>query len=235
MFIFLDESGGSTGFNRDGTIKGGSSITFNIALICCSDSKCVVRTVKSFEKRLIGKGWPKDIEIKAANLYAAKYSDDIPDDYEYKEHPELPILEILDRICRCEIDIDYFSVKKRHLHDGLKAAPFGIIYNYVAFQVLEHRLKNAIHLELIVDAQNKEIHSGKTFNGYIRTKAFEVTDTLRTINISHLDSAKDRRLRAVDFVSWSVFRRYEHGDNRFYEQLKSRMNKSNCRNWFYNK
>lgn len=42
------------------------------------------------------------------------------------------------------------------------------------------------------------------------------------MKISHLDSKNSRGLQACDFISWSVFRKYETGDDSYYNIIKSK-------------
>lgn len=228
MIIYLDESGQTTGFG-----KQGSSRTFNIAMIVCNESDGIRRVIKAFEKSLIRHGWPKDIEIKASSLFDARRNPRIPTSFKYKHDAVTPLTSILTKLSSCQIEVDYISVKKERLTENLKTAPFGIIYNYLAGEVLKYRLANSIQVRLIVDAQNTEVHVGKHFNGYIETVAFQVNETLRRFNIQHLESHKVAGLRAVDYFSWSVFRKFEFGDSRFYDLFENSLNRGNCQEWFY--
>lgn len=214
MIIYLDESGGTTGFGR-----AGSSKTFNIAILVCDSSDDIRKLIRSTEKRLIQKGWPKREEVKGNVLYHEKGA--------------LTVLHVLDKLVTCEFEIDYLSVNKSNISANLKLAPFGILYNYLAGQVLRSRFASASQVELIVDARNKESHNLRHFDGYIETTAYESSTVLQSIRIEHANSSDREGLRAVDIVSWSIFRKYEHGDSRFYNKLKSKMSKGNCRSWFY--
>lgn len=140
---------------------------------------------------------------------------------------------MLNKLCSCDLEVDYITIRKDRLTDALKAAPYGIIYNYLAGNVLEHRIKTIRDINLVVDAQNKELHSGRHFDGYIETEAYKVSSKLRSLTIQHLDSATTRCLRAVDYFSWAIFRKYERDDSRFYNILQPKLNMENCKAWFY--
>ncbi len=227
MIIFLDESGDSCGF------KPGSSKSFNICLVVCQDAKPLKRVLQKLERNLIRDGWPKGKEIKASSLWRCRFDSEVPGSFKFKGDPLPAFTKIYSKLCTCPIEVDYISVKKEKLSDGLKQAPFGILYNYLAGQVLQPRLKGAINLHLNVDAQNKEIHSGKKFDGYIQTRAFELSPSLRHIGIEHLDSSKVYGLRAVDFFSWAVFRCFEFNDDRFIKMIRSVVNSNNAQEWFH--
>jgi hypothetical protein len=228
LHIFLDESGQATGFG-----KPGSSKTFNIALVVCSDTTSLKKTLKRFEKDLIHDGWPNRREIKAASLFNARRDLEIPASYRYKKNPSEPLVKIFRKLQDCDFEADYISVRKDGLTEALKSAPYGIIYNYLAGQVLEYRFKNAVEIGLVVDATNKEAHSGRHFDGYVQTKAFEVGQGLRRFHVQHCDSTTTLGLRVVDYISWSVYRKCESKDRGFYDLISRKFNKVNCREWFY--
>ncbi len=131
MIIYLDERGQSTGFS-----KPGSSKTFNIALVVCNESDSIRRIIKAFEKKLIRKGWPKGIEIKASRIFDARWNPAIPSSFKFKYDVITPLTEIFTKMCTCPLEIDYISVNKSRLSQSLRRAPFGIIYNYLAGEVL---------------------------------------------------------------------------------------------------
>jgi len=43
------------------------------------------------------------------------------------------------------------------------------------------------------------------------------------LQIKHEDSKKDGCLQAVDFISWAIFRKYEHNDPKYYELIKNKI------------
>ena len=40
--------------------------------------------------------------------------------------------------------------------------------------------------------------------------------------LEHAVKKVRKSLQAVDFIAWSIFRKYEHGDEKFYELIKPR-------------
>ncbi len=50
---------------------------------------------------------------------------------------------------------------------------------------------------------------------------FDKNDLL--INISLETSHKNKSLQAVDFISWSIFRKYEKGDEMYYKLLGNKL------------
>ena len=115
----------------------------------------------------------------------------------------------------------------------MKRAEYGIIYNFLAYRVLKYRLSTTHIVNLIVDAQNTEIHSGRHFNGYVKTTALAENQGLNRFTIDHLDSDKVYGLRAADYFSWAIHRKYEFKDSRFYDMITDKLCNQNCHRWFY--
>ena len=99
----------------------------------------------------------------------------------------------------------------------LKQAPYGILYNVFSGNILTDAY--APHLEgdiyIVADQRNKESHDKLTFNAHIKTKLITDCQHAGVIQIDHKESHDVLGLQAVDFVSWGLFRDYEHGDPSF--------------------
>jgi hypothetical protein len=72
-------------------------------------------------------------------------------------------------------------------------------------------------LTITVDQRSKETHSKMKFNGYLETRLAADCDHSGALTISHAESHLVPGLQAVDFLSWGLFRHYEHGDSRYKE------------------
>lgn len=46
---------------------------------------------------------------------------------------------------------------------------------------------------------------------------------VKNIKISHFDSHNEEGLQAVDFISWSIFRKYEMNDNFYYSIIQNKI------------
>ena len=102
---------------------------------------------------------------------------------------------------------------------SFKNAPYGVIYNFFAGKILVPIILNYKDCFLTVDKRNKEMHNQKHFDGYIETKArgdaFEKETELH-LEIEHGESQVNYGLQAVDFFSWSVFRKATNKDLKFF-------------------
>lgn len=221
MNVFQDESG-DLGF------KAGSSKFFVIALLCPKDSKHFGHVIRKFKGHLIRVGWPNTIEIKATHLHMAQYEDSIPDDYKYKSTPDAPILEIAEKIAKCNVEIDAIIVNKAKINSNLRTLPYGVLYNYFSRTVLTERLIKYDDVKLFIDRTSKQTHNIKHFDDYILTEALLAKGRNFNVSIEHGDSNVVAGISAVDFISWSISRKYEQNDDRFWDKFKHKVASFKC-------
>lgn len=216
MNIYQDESG-CLGFKR------GSSKYFVVALLCIEKSKHISNVIRKFKGKIIKAGWPKHIEIKANHLFYAPHNNQIPPTYQYKLNPSKPIKLILQAMLNCEIEIDAIVIKKDRINEDLRKIPPSILLNYFAGKVLIDRITRYDDVNLYVDRTSKETHDAQHFDGYIKTNAYLTRKGFFPLNIEHADSNVVRGVSAVDFLSWSIFRKYEYNDDQFFDIVKPRI------------
>jgi len=216
MNIYQDESG-DLGFNA------GSSKYFVVALLCPRNSKHMANVMRKFKGRIRKAGWPKDIEIKAHNLFIAGTDSRIPSDYKYKQTPEVPILDILGRLANYELEIDAIVVLKSRINDDLRTLPYGILFNYYSGRVLIDRILCYNDVHLYVDETSKQTHDQNHFDGYIKTEALLKKGYNFPFEIVHGDSNVIAGISAADFICWALFRRFEYNDARFFDLIKHKI------------
>jgi hypothetical protein len=224
MNIYQDESG-CLGF------KKGSSKFFAVALVCPQNSKHLSNIVRKFKGRLIKSGWPKTVEIKAHNLFVAQSDARIPTSYLYKNSPEQPIFDFLTSLASCELEIDVIVVLKSKINSDLRTLPYGILFNYYSGRVLIDRILRYSDVNLYVDETSKQIHDLLQFDGYIRTGALLTKKRYFPLKITHGNSNVIHGISAADFIVWSVFRKYESKDNRFFDIIKHKI--TNCKTYYF--
>jgi hypothetical protein len=216
MNIFQDESG-DLGFKR------GSSKYFIITLLCPENSKHLGNVVRKFKGRLIKLGWPNTIEIKATHLHMAKHNADIPSAYKYKNSPDIPILEFLQRLASLEVVIDAIVVNKAKINTGLKTLPYGVLYNYYSKNVLVDRIIKYDYAILYIDRTSKQTHKMKHFDDYLYTEALIAKGHNFPFQIEHCDSNVISGISAVDFVAWALSRKFEQKDDAFYKVISGKI------------
>lgn len=208
LHLFLDESG-ECSFSQNSRYKH-----FLITIISIDDSESAI--LKNKLKRqfayFIRNGWYKTKEIKASELYK---------DIRFGASTVFRVLNALMQLK--SIKISYLVVNKNNIkHQSFRNAPYGIGYNYFTGVLLSELIfdDNIYDFQLTYDERNKETHPNKRFIEYLQTKiygsAFEC-DTNVSFTLTGGKSHEVYGLRAVDFICWSIFRRFEHGDTRFFD------------------
>jgi len=206
--LFIDESG------EFGT-KPGSSRHFLIAALCTENPKALDKRVWKHKAILYNAGWPRSIEIKGTTLWGSDHNPRIPTAISSKR-VEI-IKDVISSICASSIKLHYSIARKERLTPRLLNAEYGIAYNYLSGCLLCRAYKAHYPgpLTLIVDQRSKETHTKNKFDGYIETRLFDECEHCTPISISHEESHNVLGLQAVDFLSWGLFRHYEHNDSQF--------------------
>jgi len=214
--IYQDESG-CLGFKRD------SSSYFVVALLCPKNSKHLSNVIRKYKGSLIKAGWPRQIEIKAHNLFIAANDFRVPPTYKYKNSPVTPIFEILTRIANADIEIDAIVVFKNKINSDLRTLPYGILFNYYCARVLVDRIVLYDDVHLYVDETSKQTHDLLQFDAYVRNGALLTKKRYFPLEIVHGKSNIIHGISAADFVAWAIFRHYESKDGRFFGLVKNKI------------
>lgn len=205
---FLDESG-ELGFSER------SCDHFLIAIVEAKEPKRLKNALRKEKTKLQKMGWPLDLEIKGTSLFGCHRNDRVPAIISQNRHSHIE--KIVRRILSSNVKANYIAVKKDRLTQNLKSAPYGIAYNYFAArlfcQMTASRSKE--DLRLVVDQRNKETHAHMPFNGYLETRVIADCGHAAEFEILHEDSSKWLGLQAVDFISWGMFRHFEHNDDHY--------------------
>lgn len=209
QILFLDESG------EFGHVAG-SSKHLLIALLSPKEQKALKNAMKREKKRLHDLGWPTDVEIKGNTLFGCQHYQGVPQKIIDKR------FDHLDRIIRKLVEVGanphYAIINKSALKEHLKKAPYGIAYNYFTGNLIckiYKQLALDCPITLVVDQRNKETHHQMPFDGYIATRVISDCEHQHPFDIKHEESHKWLGLQAADFLSWGLFRYYEHGDDRY--------------------
>ena len=221
--MFLDESG-EFGF------EAGSSQYMLIAILSTDKPKLLKNVMRKEKKALHDMGWPRDIEVKGSALFSCHRNPAIP--ASIRDNRVGLADSIVRRILSTGATPHYFVVKKARIQSHLRKAPYGIAYNYFTGQLLcKIHNGNMTHpITLIVDRRNKETHAHMPFDGYIQTKVISECSHEHDFIIQHEDSEKWLGLQAVDFISWGLFRHYEHQDSQFRQLIRPAVGV--CDRWY---
>jgi len=197
-YIFLDESG-ELGF------KEKSSNYFIITLLSCDEGEIypLRRIIKRVREKLIKKKVKKLPEIKGNNS-----SDKIR-------------FEVLQRFVKTNSEVFVIILEKSKVYEYLKDKK-DKLYNYISNLILNECSFDNPSVCLVVDKSKSNRSLRDDFDNYIRTKLAE-KNHLNKLIIRHENSHNDGCLQVLDFISWAIFRNYEHKDSRFIDIIKNKI------------
>lgn len=203
-YIFMDESG-DLGFNwtRQGTSK-----FFVITILFVPDQKnALEKIVKNTHSEL-----SKHIKRRIGILHATN---------------EKPITRqrLLKRLASKNCTVMSIYLNKRKVFTRLQDEK-QVLYNYVTNILLDR-----IYTKKFVDptklcmliASRRETNKflNENFKGYVKNQVQNNHKGLMEIQIKTPD--EEKILQATDFVSWAIFRKYEHGDDSYYNLIKNKI------------
>ncbi|MFA4888290.1 MAG: DUF3800 domain-containing protein [Candidatus Omnitrophota bacterium] len=202
-YIFLDESG-DLGFNFS---KRGTSRHFIVSVLLTREPKRISNCIKHLKESALQKKYKKIPEIK------------------FNNSPNAFRKKVIQKLALQEIQVFTFCLNKAKivskLHDKKDK-----IYNYVTGLLFDKILSSVDAGEELIMTVDK-VKVGKIqiedFNFYLGMKLFSAGQAARKLSIIHADSQKDRCIQAVDFISGSIFRKYEFKDFALYDCLRGRI------------
>ena len=206
-YIFLDESG-DLGFNP----KKKSSKYFVVTVLTTSDKKTIKKLVKKFHSKL-----RKKIRKLSGGILHA-----------YKEKPSTK-KRILSGLAGIDCLIMAIYLNKSKVYTKLKEEKH-ILYNYVANILLDRIMRKRFTFsrsKIFLIASKRETNKflNENFKNYLKNQVSNRHKVDMAVEIK--TPAQERSLQAVDFVSWSIFRKYEHGDETYYNLIKSKVIEEN--------
>lgn len=212
----MDESG-------EFGVKPGSSRHLQIAVLSTEHPRALEKRLRKEKAKLYNAGWPKSLEIKGTTVWGSPHNPQISK--AISDRRVQIMQEILQSICSGPVHLLYSIVNKQHISPHLKAAAYGIAYNYFSGNLLCKGYPGSFAgpIELVVDQRSKETHNKDKFDGYIETRLVGDCNHSEYLNISHKESHDVAGLQAVDFMSWALFRHHEHNDSQFLPIVQPRI------------
>jgi len=210
--LYMDESGELGNHSN-------SSKYFLICILRADSEKALRKRLKKEKAALISAGWPKEIEIKGTSIWSSPHDPRIP--RIIGERRVEIIHGVIQSILSGPVEVFYAVVNKARIHERLLRADYGIAFNYFSGQLLckSHKYFENRNIDLVVDQRNKETHHKMKFDGYIETRMLTDCSHDHQFTIEHKESHDVAGLQAVDFLSWGLFRWYEHDDRQFLDTI----------------
>lgn len=193
--MFIDESG-DLGFSEK------SCRYFIISALIFKDLKQADRFIKNIRRNKFKK------ELKKANELKANNSSNNLRIHILKKINQLDSVEIF------HIILDKKEVKSNFLKDNKHK-----LYNFVAGKLAKNILLNNLDLEIIIDKSKGKSFLINDFNNYFQKNLFLKSSNF-SCKISHNYSHNFSGLQLVDFLAWSVFRKYEYNDSKFNDNIE---------------
>jgi len=201
-YIFLDESG-DLGFDFK---KRKTSKFFVITFLFAKDKKVVERMVKK-----IFKGFSK-LEVK--NHHGVLHA--------YKEAPRTrqKLLNMVRENNTSSVIVIYLN--KRKVYSKLQDEK-QVLYNYVTNILLDRVCTKKLipideKISLIASRRETNKFLNQNFTAYLKNQV--KNNHKLDIDIEIKSPTQEKSLQVVDMLSWSIFRKYEHGDESYYNIIK---------------
>ena len=201
-YIFLDESG-DLGFDFK---KKKTSKFFVITFLFAKDKKVVERMVKK-----VFKGFSK-LEVK--NHHGVLHA--------YKETPRTrqKLLNMVRENNTSNVIVIYLN--KRKVYSKLQDEK-QVLYNYVTNILLDRVCTKKLipideKISLVASRRETNKFLNQNFTAYLKNQVRN--NHKLDIDIEIKSPTQEKSLQVVDMLSWSVFRKYEHGDESYYNIIK---------------
>jgi len=205
-YIFLDESG-DLGFNFK---KKRTTKYFLITFLFVSNKRSIEKCIKSVHRGLRKK-------YKKISIFHA-----------FREEP-VTRRRVLNLLSKKDCKVMTIYLNKEKVYTNLKEEK-AVLYNYVSNILLDRICSKKIipideKIKLIASRRETNKFLNRNFKSYLEK---QIGDNHK-INLDILikTPAEEKSLQAVDFVSWSIFRKYEYKDEDYYNLIKNKIVEEN--------
>lgn len=199
-YIFLDESG-DLGFDFT---KSRTSKYFVITCLFVDEKRPIEKLVSKIHESL------RKIHKKRGGVL-----------HSHEESPTTRTRLLKQLVLKnCKIMVIYLN--KRKVYTNLREEK-SVLYNYVTNILLDRIYSKKLiptNLPITLIASRKETNKflNENFKNYL-SKNVDVKHKSK-LEVVIKTPHEEKALQAVDFVSWSIFRRYEYGDEDYYQIIK---------------
>lgn len=198
--IFLDESG-DLGFNFK---KKRTSKFFVVTILFVEQKRSIEKLI-----RKVHSGLRKKHRIRTSTLHASK------------EEP-VTIMRICRGLAEKNCKVMTIFLDKSKVYTNLRDEKH-VLYNYIV-NILLDRIMNRRFVSqndaTILVASKRETNKflNQNFHDYLHRQMIQKHGAELRIEIK--TPAEEKCLQAVDVASWSIFRKYQYGDDSYYQVLK---------------
>jgi len=206
-YIFLDESG-DLGFDFT---KKKTSKFFVITCLFIGDKRPIEKIIKKTHSEL-----KKKHKRRFGVLHAVK---------------ESPVIRqrLLKRLNEKDCIVITIYLNKKRVYTKLQEEK-AVLYNYVANILLDRIYSKKLiptdkKAEIIASKKETNKFLNENFKNYLNNQMknrhkIDVAIQIKT-------PSQEKALQAVDFISWAIFRKYEYGDDSYYNVIKNKIPEEN--------
>jgi len=206
-YIFLDESG-DLGFDLT---KKKTSQTFVVTFLFVNNKRSIEKIVKKIHAEL-----KKKYKKRTGVLHAVR---------------EKPITRqrVLKKLSEKDCSIMTVYLNKKKVHTKLQNEK-PVLYNYVTNILLDRIYSKRLldlksQIELIASRRETNKFLNENFKNYLNNQMKNRHKINIIIKIK--TPFEEKSLQAVDFASWAIFRKYEYGDDNYYNIIKNKIVEEN--------
>ena len=206
-YIFLDESG-DLGFNFQ---KKKTSKVFVITCLFVENKRSIEKIVRKTHSEL-----KKKHKRRFGVLHAVK---------------EKPITRqrLLKRLSEKDCAIMTIYLNKKRVYTKLQNEK-QVLYNYVANILLDRiytkkLLSSTKNILLVASRRETNKFLNQNFKNYLNDQM--VNRYKVNVEVVIKTPHEEKSLQAVDFASWAIFRKYEYGDDSYYNLIKNKIVEEN--------
>lgn len=206
-YIFLDESG-DLGFNKS---KKRSSKYFIIAFLFTDDKRPIEKIVKTTHRTLKRKHRQKGNSLHC-----------------YHEKP-ITRTRLLTKLNQKDIKIMTVYLNKTKVYTKLHQQK-DVLYNFVTNILLDRICTKRLipkdkQINLIASRKETNKFLNNNFKDYLENQV--QSNHKIKMNVEIKTPHEEKSLQAIDFISWSIFRKYEYDDESYYEIFKDNIYEEN--------
>lgn len=222
-FIFLDESGKPEVFSARGlnlVEQNQASKFLVIAAIRTDDQLNLQRKVTVFRAELLS-------EQELTKIFSSAYTLDA-------FHANRDYTQVMEKfyefICTLDIKIDVIVVDKLKCYTPLQQNP-GRMYGVMAGQLLKNICHQSNNTEVIFSRKDSKLKLQKELEAGVEQVRLDYLqkhpnlDAKYSLSYFHNSHYTHGGLQIADYVSYAVFKVFEHDNRRWYEQIKDKIGK----------
>jgi hypothetical protein len=199
-YIFLDESG-DLGFNFD---KLKTTKYFIITFLFIDRKRPIEKIIRSVHASL-----RKKYKMRDGTIHA------------YKEEPST-CTRVCRKLAENHIKVMTIYLNKKKVFTKLqneKAVLYNYVTNILIDRIMSKRLVNKKEaIFLIASRRETNKFLNLNFKNYLENQVAANHNINLTIEIK--TPSEEKGLQAVDMLSWAIFRKYEYGDDSYYNIIK---------------